>query len=484
MEGVLEGGGVYAPLAPGYVFPEQRPKLSREEAQERVGDFDITIPEDGIREVELNILLRRHREQRERQLILSRATPWQQVGAFGAGLAASFIDPLNIASAFIPVVGPGRYARMVERAAGPLERAMVRARVGAAEGAVGAAVVEPLPLLAAAQDQTDYGMADSLLNIAFGSIIGGGLHVSAGLFGGEIRRPVRDIEPPREDAPLSRSFDSRLDRPDIRHALKLLREELPSDSGARLDPSQDDVITAIRKVGGADREELIAEGFDPADLQRLPPGTVRSEGRRLDDLRETLAQDGYPGDLDQFIAAIDDTLKGSPVFSASRILPPREIEGIRARPSDIGRAIEKALDGGKLSPAQRGIVTDLLQAFDEDFAYPGSASAQIRSADFSTQQDAFRGAIAQAATGRPIDVEPVFNRAMPEEPVIQQSPASIRADEEVSAISDDIAEIEAQIEAEMELAGDVDLKDVDAGLEEAEAYGRALKTAAVCMRSG
>jgi hypothetical protein len=51
---------------------------------------------------------------------------------------------------------------------------------GVTEGAVGAALVEPLVYSAAKRVQADYGAADSLLNIAFGSILGGGLHVGIG----------------------------------------------------------------------------------------------------------------------------------------------------------------------------------------------------------------------------------------------------------------------------------------------------------------
>ena len=41
------------------------------------------------------------------------------------------LDPLNIASAFVPVVGEARYANLLARAASPLGRAGVRAGVGA-----------------------------------------------------------------------------------------------------------------------------------------------------------------------------------------------------------------------------------------------------------------------------------------------------------------------------------------------------------------
>ena len=45
---------------------------------------------------------------------------------------------------------------------------------------MGAAVVEPIVYGVAQKVQADYGLADSLLNITFGTILGGGLHVGAG----------------------------------------------------------------------------------------------------------------------------------------------------------------------------------------------------------------------------------------------------------------------------------------------------------------
>ncbi|HBM7739289.1 TPA: hypothetical protein LZ417_005308, partial [Escherichia coli] len=107
-----------------------------------------------------------------------------------ASLGASLLDPLNIASAFVPVVGEARYANLLARAASPLGRAGVRAGVGALEGAVGAAIIEPLPLLAAAQDQTDYGLSDSLANIALGGLLGGGLHTVGGAISDALKRRV------------------------------------------------------------------------------------------------------------------------------------------------------------------------------------------------------------------------------------------------------------------------------------------------------
>lgn len=103
---------------------------------------------------------------------------------FGTMLAATAIDPLNIASAFFPSFAIGRVAtalKMAEPAfiAGRGGTMAARAAGGALEGAIGTAILEPLPYLHAKKNQLDYDMGDSLLNIAVGGTLGGGLHALA-----------------------------------------------------------------------------------------------------------------------------------------------------------------------------------------------------------------------------------------------------------------------------------------------------------------
>lgn len=127
---------------------------------------------------------------------------------FGTTLAASAIDPLNIASAFFPSFALGKTASLLGMAepafiAGTGGSIAARAAGGAAEGAIGAAVIEPLPYLAAKKDHLEYGLGDSLLNIAVGGVLGGGLHALAR--GLEIRgETIRD----RKITELSKTIDT------------------------------------------------------------------------------------------------------------------------------------------------------------------------------------------------------------------------------------------------------------------------------------
>ena len=96
---------------------------------------------------------------------------------------ASLLDPINVASAFLPVVGQAKWAAIVGRLGlrGLTKRKLfLRGTRGALEGAVGAAIIEPVILTAARQEQADYDLTSSMVNIGIGGILGGGLHIGGG----------------------------------------------------------------------------------------------------------------------------------------------------------------------------------------------------------------------------------------------------------------------------------------------------------------
>ncbi len=140
----------------------------------------LEIPASGIRERALSILIERKRAEIARQDVITRSP--NSYGWIGVPvqIAVGIADPVNVAASFVPLVGPTRYAAMLARAGGAGGRAAVRAGVGAAEGVVGSAALEPFVYTAKAQEQADYGMADALLNVAFGGLLGGGLHAVGG----------------------------------------------------------------------------------------------------------------------------------------------------------------------------------------------------------------------------------------------------------------------------------------------------------------
>lgn len=179
------------PVAPG-------PHLSAQEAQARINAAGVkyTTPAAGMTEGALNLAINRKRAEMAREDVLNRA-PKGVISTtlqVGAELGASMLDPLNVAASFVPVVGEERYAAMLERAAGPVARAFTRAGVGAVEGAAGQAILEPLNAYSHISEQDDYTMAQAISNIAFGAIMGGGLHVGAGVLADAMKMHGKTID--------------------------------------------------------------------------------------------------------------------------------------------------------------------------------------------------------------------------------------------------------------------------------------------------
>lgn len=150
--------------------------------KERGMEGDIKVSEAGIPEAALTTLIERKAIERRRQEVFGQAEGGFAQGAarLGIALGTSVIDPLNVATAFIPVIGEARYTSLLARAGGTLGRTGVRAGVGAVEGVAGAALIEPIIAGSRRYEQADYDMADSLLNVAFGGLFGAGLHSVGG----------------------------------------------------------------------------------------------------------------------------------------------------------------------------------------------------------------------------------------------------------------------------------------------------------------
>jgi hypothetical protein len=167
--------------------------ISAESAREKAKGAGVKLDfQDGeFPEGYVDELIRRKAAESARQDALARAPGgfWAGTAVIGAGIGTSLLDPINVASAFVPVVGEARFASMV----GALGLTGARLARGAGEGFVGAAMVEPIVLGAAAAEQADYGMADSVTNLAFGTVVGGGLHVGAGAIGDWLKKGGKSI---------------------------------------------------------------------------------------------------------------------------------------------------------------------------------------------------------------------------------------------------------------------------------------------------
>ncbi|MHC8403587.1 hypothetical protein [Pseudomonas sp. TMB3-21] len=525
-------------LAPnaGRLEPET-PLLEAQAARDRVAGMglEIKIPDQGIRQGALDVLVERHREQAARQQVMARANGGAMGTQIAASLAASLLDPLNVASAFVPVVGEARYAAMLSRAASPLGRAGVRAGVGAVDGAVGAAIIEPLPLIAASMDQTEYGLSDSLANIALGGVLGGGLHSIGGAASDALRRrmatetPAADVAPniaERQSSPAAQTqsisaadFDRLFDQdPDMALRASLARS-LEEDGATLYRNAQRQAVDEIRPTLNGERVGNVADLHN----ERL---SLTQQAMKLDDTFRDVAKQ-YQG----------QGLSRKQAERAARDSIAAQREQIGARQAEINTTLERnragEFDRRDLGLIERGEVPERLKSQIDARAKQIMSGYQQRplgaavrtaretaaSADWTVRDSALRSAVAQAVSGRDIDVNALFDLEAPgksgaaleyvKRPTArsvdpQGQTESLRSDSEIKAQGQDDFESARQAYEEDEALVDemlAQLPEADrtavvaAGREEAQAaqleadraeqYSKAYRAAAVCdIRNG
>ena len=147
----------------------------------------IQVGDEGIKEGLANLFALRHDKRQSFRINLNRSRGGFALGAaqFGVALGASVLDPLNVASAFVPIVGATRAATLASK----FGKTGGRFVTGVIDGAVGATALEPLVLGAAVAEQDkDYGLMDSFLNVTIGAALGGALHVGFGKMSDRINR--------------------------------------------------------------------------------------------------------------------------------------------------------------------------------------------------------------------------------------------------------------------------------------------------------
>jgi len=519
-----ERGTVEMQAYPAYGIPERRaepetPLLTAEQARARIKEegLDLTVEDSGIRAGALDILIERKREEVKRKLILDNAPASTIPVQLLAGFGASVLDPINVASAFVPIVGEARYASMLARAGTSVAaRAAVRAQVGAVEGAVGAALVEPLVLYASAQDQADYGAVDSLLNVAFGSVMGGGLHSAGGYFS-DVRRgtlldgvkaesPAITGQAPAKISP--QQFALRVDE----DPMLALRDSLERGIAA-------DRVRLAEDAGRQARETLIPE--IRAELQEIASG-------KLPNVRDLKIEQGA---IQKTLDTLDDTFKvRAKEFQGQRMSRKQAeraardaITEERQRLNERKAEIESATDvnrqaeiaRGELNALQRGEIPQRYQSridaetgrIASGFDLRQTARAKAEAAPWQVRESALRAAVAQSVTGRPVNVEAIFDLADP----AKRAAALQRLKEPVETVADPEGEVasyaagetsdaldgtdlegaermladEQALTEEMAAQAGIDLKpylrEADELAADAETYAAAYRAAALCQ---
>jgi len=502
---------------PSYRREPQSPQLTKQEADNRVNEsgLDIDVPEQGMREETLNIIIGRKREEKERNLILQSAPKSAIPFVLGSGLAASALDPLNLASGFIPIVGEARYTALVAGASSMIGRVGVRASVGALEGAVGAAALEPLILTASDYDQADYDMTDSLLNVVFGGVLGGGMHSVGGLIG-DIRkqRLVDEVEksltPEAPEAPAQQEITSPGfidEQPDI---AATMRRQLQENEFAIRERAQRDFI-----------DEEIARLADDieANGERFPVREIKKENRLADRRLEVLDTKEHFQTVAREFQAEGNSRKKSEQLARQAIAKEREqLNKLKAENQsriELNRSQEMRRQDKAL--LEKGIVPDTMQervklrmrdklkGFQEkplSSQIRLSASQRVNNADFGTQVKALKTALAQSSNGKEINVEDIYSPPKNSDELsrVQNKPVqdgrealSIELSQRLKGVGDDLVEMRKSAADEEEIAKQVmdeygldeksiadDLKELADIEKSTETYSKAYNAVALC----
>lgn len=168
----------------GAINDDDSPLLQPQEANEQYGinrnGKSLLKWDEPVRKATAERLHGLRIDDLKRQDLIDRGPSgfWTGAAQFGAAMTASMTDPVNVLSSMIPVFGQAKYASMIANAGSAIGRTGVRAGVGATEGVIGALLTEPVVYALSRSEQRDYTMADSMINLAFGAVLGGGLHMA------------------------------------------------------------------------------------------------------------------------------------------------------------------------------------------------------------------------------------------------------------------------------------------------------------------
>tara|TARA_R100000329_G_scaffold33242_1_gene30884 strand:- start:1620 stop:3341 length:1722 start_codon:yes stop_codon:yes gene_type:complete len=357
-----------ARLSDQYLFEGTRGRvLSKEEWAS--SDFfreGIEVGEEGIKEGLANLLAERHDERLDFQVTLRRSRGGFGLGAaqFGVALAGSVLDPLNVASAFIPTVGLARGATIASR----LGRKGNRFTTGMMDGAIGAAVVEPLVIGAAAAEQDrDYGLMDSFLNVALGSALGGGLHWGVGKLTDRINRTppqTRDTAQQTaigqvasdQEVTAGRLIEDAEDAASVRSEAETMVVYDSEGNGRVVDVVNSDVegqIT-IREIDGTEKvvDESDARAKSPFD-EEYTVNVGDSTFGDLPDFFERKLSEATPEELAQMSAVLDKQIKEYFPNDPKKLADKKAIEIEQRRRA--GEVVERPAEPTQTATAQAEI---------------------------------------------------------------------------------------------------------------------------------
>lgn len=292
------------------------PKLEWWEAQEQAkhAGVKVNVPDEGISQGALAIMIERRKDQASRDLLFARKEGFgATAGMFAAGTAGALMDPLNVTAGFIPVLSGTRYAQALSRAATAGGRAGIRLGVGAAEGAVGSAIVEAPTLSLHGELQDEYSLYDSLANMAFGTFASSGIRGVTGA----MRDRWKGIQAARQE-----DFLRSVDPAEWKAVREAYEQQIERDMFADLEggfsrgagPDE-----GLRARWEEERDAAVKERVVQTDANAAVPGPAEVGAAISDDTHAQALKTAVAQAIEGRRIDVDPVIKQDPVFGQQRM---------------------------------------------------------------------------------------------------------------------------------------------------------------------
>jgi hypothetical protein len=277
LRGPLHGVGVLRSIAgEPYTAPVDVPIADAQARLKAEGITDVKLPDQPtIRQGVLDLMIDHARERQAYNAAVSRGPQgfWPGAASFATSIGVGILDPVNAAAFSVPVLGEARTARIIQSAGDTLfGRAAAKFGVGALQGGVGSALLEPANWWLHTQDGQDYTYADTLRSIAMGIGMGGVFHAGFGLVG--------DLRARASGAPLAGSPEEALFKALLADRGIPLRDAFPDDifGGENAEPAEPggpagggDAWSRMSVEDLRNASDLMRAGRSEADVLAMTP---------------------------------------------------------------------------------------------------------------------------------------------------------------------------------------------------------------------
>jgi hypothetical protein len=444
------------------------------------------------------------------------------IGEGVASLLPQLADPINIASMFVPGIPEARIATALGMETGSI---LTRALAGASAGAIGQAALTPAIYAMDQAQGNDFTMGQALEQIAFGGLLGGGLHVLGGTledfirsrrglmpadakpdFGGndpltpeQAANPLTAMAeratPDLRDTALRSSLASVVDDQPINVSAIFDAADIPRST----DKAPPSLLTFLTQRGGVNDTGGDLAAMD-AGLQRV--GFLRKNGgQTLDYAREAAEEAGYlkrGSDTNNLLEAIRTELSGQKVYppeyqasidatqmaaresdqyaaalSGAReaVMMASEDRGVDLRPDEIDHAAHLTIGGLHPDDAVQSAISA-----SEQSALPDESGA------IASQQDGI--ASMHEALRRPDPPDTIQAKRM-NDAAVQRAPTIAARDTEAQLGEATVAYEKAK--QRIQASGDESfaqaLADHEKSVNGDEGYAKALEAAGACLAS-